>query len=214
MERGQLTEYELKLRKSIAYNIKTLLKKKNMTQKELSSITKIPTSTLSDYLNAKSLAVPGNVQKIADALGVSKSEIDPSFGPSLEAVGDTISLPIIGRISCGNGSVAFEDIEGYQTIPSEWASGEDHFFLRAKGDSMTGARIYDGDLLLIRKQPTVENGEIAAVVINGEDAVLKRVYQNGDQVILQSENPNFPPIFTKIDDVIIVGKLKMNVIKF
>lgn len=80
MQRGQYTEYEMKIRKAIANNLRRLLKENRMTQKRLSEITEIPTSTISDYLNEKSLAVPGNVQKIALALNVSKDQIDPSFG--------------------------------------------------------------------------------------------------------------------------------------
>lgn len=77
---------------------------------------------------------------------------------------------------------------------------------------MVGARIYEGDLLLIRRQPTVENGEIAAVIIDGEDAVLKRVFNNGDQLVLQSENPNYRPIIVSVKNVRIVGKLKKVII--
>lgn len=73
---------------------------------------------------------------------------------------------------------------------------------------MSGARIHDGYLLLIRKQDDVENGEIAAVMINGEDAVLKRVVKNDGQIILVSENPEYPLIFCPPDEVQIIGKLK------
>ena len=79
MDRGKLTEIELKLRKEIAQNLRRLLNERRMTQKQLSDKTGIPTSTISDYLRAKSLAVPGNVQKMALALGVTKGDIDPSF---------------------------------------------------------------------------------------------------------------------------------------
>ena len=68
-------------------------------------------------------------------------DIDPS---------DTILIPIVGRISCGNGVWAYEEIEGYEPTPREWVKDGDYFYLRAKGDSMTGARIHDGDLLLIK----------------------------------------------------------------
>lgn len=84
MERGKHTEYELMLRKSIGRNLKKLSKEKHITQKELSVLSGIPTSTLSDYFNGNSLAVPGNVEKLARALGVSKEKIDPSFGDSNE----------------------------------------------------------------------------------------------------------------------------------
>lgn len=80
MVRGKYTEYEIYIRRKIADNIRRLLDQHKMTQKKLSEVTGIPTSTLSDYLNEKSLAVPGNVQKIANAFGVRKEDVDPSFG--------------------------------------------------------------------------------------------------------------------------------------
>jgi len=119
-------------------------------------------------------------------------------------------LPIVGHISCGNGVLAYEDIEGYEP-PKEWVAGGEFFYLRAKGDSMTGARIQEGDLLLIRKQPEVENGEIAAVLVE-EEAVLKKVYMNNGQLVLQAENPRYPPVFAPPADVCIIGKLKKVVI--
>lgn len=120
-------------------------------------------------------------------------------------------LPIVGHISCGNGVLAYEDIEGYEPTPKEWIKGGDYFYLRAKGDSMTGARIQEGALLLIRKQPEVENGEIAAVLVE-EEAVLKKVYMNNGQLVLQAENPRYPPVFAPPADVCIIGKLKKVVI--
>lgn len=136
-----------------------------------------------------------------------------TFDGIIPANGELVNVPIVGKVSCGNGTLALEEIEGYETIPKEWLAGGEHFYLRAKGDSMTGARIFEGDLLLIRKQPAVENGEIAAVLI-GEEAVLKRVYIVGDQLVLQSENPNYPPIFVPPAEARIIGKLKMATIKF
>ncbi|MDD2235473.1 MAG: LexA family transcriptional regulator [Desulfitobacteriaceae bacterium] len=125
-----------------------------------------------------------------------------------------VRLPIVGRLCCGNGALAFEDIEDYEPTPKEWLSGGDYFYLRAKGDSMTGARIHDGDLLLIRKQPEVENGEIAAVIIDNQEAVLKRIYRNNGQIVLQSENPNYPPIFAPPAHIRIIGRLSRTVIKY
>lgn len=74
------TEFEMQLRRAIANNLKRLLSINKMSQRQLSLKTGIPTSTISDYVNARSLAVPGNIEKMARALGVSKEEIDPSFG--------------------------------------------------------------------------------------------------------------------------------------
>jgi repressor LexA len=128
--------------------------------------------------------------------------------------GEMVNLPIVGQVSCGNGTLTYEDIEGFELTPKEWVSGGDFFYLRAKGDSMTGARINDGDLLLIRKQEMVEEGEIAAVCVNDE-IFLKRVYIIGDAVILQSENLDYPPVIcTKDSPAIIIGKLKRTVILY
>lgn len=83
-ERGKHTEFEMKLRRAIAENLRRLLKEHNMTQRELSEKAGLPTSTISDYVNGKSLALPGNVEKLAAALGVSKDEIDPSFSDDID----------------------------------------------------------------------------------------------------------------------------------
>lgn len=212
--RKKYTEVDKRLMKEMAYNLKIILDKKNVSQKGLADLTGLSTSAISDYVNAKTLMSPGNVQLISDALDVQKSDIDPTFrGTSplnYEPVTNLVKLPLVGKISCGNGIIAFEEIEGYESTPKEWLNGGEYFYLRAKGDSMTGARIHDGDLLLIRKQPEVEDGEIAAVIINDE-AVLKRVYKRNGTLILQSENQKYPPIIAN-GQVQIIGKLKKIVI--
>lgn len=125
-------------------------------------------------------------------------------------------IPLYGKISCGDGAIIYEEPAEYKTTPKEWTRGGEYFYLRAKGDSMTGARINEGDLLLIRKQDVVENGEIAAVVIDDE-VVLKRVYKDNGTFTLVSENPKHPP--KKYDPktdchIRIIGKLKKLIVEF
>ncbi|OEK55064.1 LexA family protein [Staphylococcus equorum] len=123
-------------------------------------------------------------------------------------------LPIVSEVYCGSGTVAFKDILGYEFTPKEWLNGGEYFFLEAKGDSMIGARVNDSDLVLIRVQPTFENGEIMCVNLNGE-TLLKRVYEQNNTIILQSENSKYEPrIVGPSDDFRIVGKLKRVVIKY
>lgn len=218
-----MIDRDLPLKKEIAENIKRLIKANGWTQLKLSEISGISKSTLSDYINCKTLINPGNVEKLSIAFKVNKSEIDPSFKstdskltflPTYNERSKFKSLPVVGTISCGNGVVAYEDIEGYEDTPSSWLNGGDYFYLKAKGDSMINARIYEGDLLLIRIQEEVENGEIAAVLVDGE-AVLKRVYNTGDQLILQSENPKYQPIVVDGNkDVKVIGRLKKVVLNF
>lgn len=218
--RKKYSEIEKQLMKEMANNLKAILDKKGISQKDLAAKTEYSTSAISDYANAKTLMSPGTIQAIADALNVKKSEIDPTFRgsvvnetPGVYDVSEVANLPIVGRISCGNGVVAYEEIERYEPIPKQWVAGGDYFLLRAKGDSMINARINHGDILLIRRQPDVENGQIAAVLI-GDEAVLKRIYRDGDQLRLHSENPAYPTIYAPPAEVRIIGKLSRVLIEF
>ena len=97
---------------------------------------------------------------------------------------------LLGSIACGTPILAQENIEEYLHIPENIAAD---FCLRCKGDSMINARIFDGDIVLIREQPDVDNGEIAAVLIDDE-ATLKRVYKYPNRIELRAENPLFAPL--------------------
>lgn len=213
----------LPLKRKISENIKRLMKERGWTQLKTSEESKISKSTLSDYINCRTLINPGNVEKLSEAFGVAKSEIDPSFKTSdlnkgeLElspCFSDNVKLPVVGKISCGTGLLAFEEVERYEPTPKEWLNGGEYFYLRAKGDSMINARIMDGDLLLIRKQNDVESGEIAAVLIDDE-AVLKKVHKTDSGIILESANPKYPPmILNGNKNIKIIGKLKKVVLNF
>ena len=114
-------------------------------------------------------------------------------------------LPIIGTIACGEQILANENIDGYFNVEKSLKAD---FCLRCKGDSMINARIYDGDIVFIKKQSDVEDGEIAAVLIDDE-ATLKRVYKMPGRITLRAENPTFKPIELKEDDmkdIRIIGK--------
>lgn len=114
-------------------------------------------------------------------------------------------VPLLGTIACGEPILAEENIEEYVKIPKDMAGD---FALRCKGDSMINARIFDGDIVYIRQQDTVENGEIAAVLIDNE-ATLKRVRLFDDHVSLEPENPMYKPLVywnEEMNDVRILGK--------
>lgn len=115
-------------------------------------------------------------------------------------------VPLIGTIAAGTPILASENFDGF-----EFVSQRDNidFCLRVTGNSMIGARIYDGDIVFIKQQPDVENGEIAAVMINDEDATLKRVYKVDGAIILHAENPEYKDmVFSKKDikNIKIIGK--------
>ncbi|ARF68917.1 LexA family transcriptional repressor [Paenibacillus larvae subsp. pulvifaciens] len=189
--------------------LKELRKLEGWTQEEVAKKLGVTKQTYSHYENETRKP---SLEMIKELANVYRVNIDDIFSEDGKKE-DIIFLPVVGQICCGNGVLAYENIESYESVPREWVKGAEHFFLRAKGDSMNGARIYDNDLILIRKQPTVENGEIAAILVE-EEAVLKRVYKNGEQLVLQSENPKYPPIFAPPVEVCIIGKLVMNIVKY
>lgn len=108
----------------------------------------------------------------------------------LEELPEVKPVPIIGEIACGDPILAVENHDGEANIPK---SSSADFALRCNGDSMINARIFPGDLVLIRQQSDVDNGDIAAVLIDGE-ATLKRVYKYSGRVELRPENPLYPII--------------------
>lgn len=122
-----------------------------------------------------------------------------------EPIPNLVPAPRLGTIACGAPILAQQNIEGYDLVP-DWAGCD--FTLRCKGDSMIGARIFDGDVVCIHAQPEVENGEIAAVLVDDE-ATLKRVRRYPDHIVLQPENPNYRPLVfwdEEMNQVQILGK--------
>lgn len=101
-----------------------------------------------------------------------------------------VRVPRMGAIACGQPILAEQNVECCDLVP-DWAHCD--FTLVCRGDSMIGARIYDGDVVCIHSQPQVENGEIAAVLIDDE-ATLKRVQIYSDHIVLEPENPNYRPL--------------------
>lgn len=117
----------------------------------------------------------------------------------------TKAVPLLGTIACGKPILAVENVSCYVRIDEEVKVD---FALECKGDSMINARIFDGDVVYIREQPDVENGEIAAVLI-GEEATLKKVYKYPSKIVLCPENPLYDDIVyseEKMNEIRILGK--------
>ncbi len=115
-------------------------------------------------------------------------------------------IPILGRVAAGVPLLATGNIEDYLDLKG-MLDGEDMFMLRVKGDSMVEAGINDGDMVLTRSQPSVENGEIAVVLI-GDEATVKKVRCKGGRIVLEPANPKYQPmIYGPGDDVRIAGKV-------
>ncbi|MBE6745873.1 MAG: helix-turn-helix domain-containing protein [Ruminococcaceae bacterium] len=134
--------------------------------------------------------------------------MDPSatIPTGFSPVPDTVKRPRLGKISCGVPIMSEENFDGYDEVPKHI---DCDFTLVCDGDSMTGARILDGDIVYIKQQPMVENGEIAAVLVDGCEKLLKRVYITETSITLQAENPKYSPLIFIREDmnrVSIIGK--------
>lgn len=162
--------------------------------------TKLNKSTLSRYENMTQEPMVSTVKRFADFFNVDVAEfIDDEASNSENDFHESLGIlplppmkrvPLIGTIACGNPILAVELHEETVEMPEDIHAD---FALRCRGDSMIDARIYDGDLVYIRRQPIVENGQIAAVLID-EEVTLKRVYISPDRILLQPENNMYQPL--------------------
>lgn len=131
---------------------------------------------------------------------------------ALEVVGKkeskTVDLPVVGRVAAGIPLLADENIEDYFPVSKNLVRTTGMFLLRVNGDSMKNAAILDGDLLLVRPQPFVDQGTIAVVLIDNE-ATVKRFYKYNDRIELHPENPNYEPIVcnTETGLIRVIGKV-------
>jgi len=118
-----------------------------------------------------------------------------------------VDLPLLGRIQAGLPILAEENREGTIPLPREWVGDTTVFLLKVEGDSMIDAHILPADMVLVRKQPTAENGEIVVARVNGDEATLKRFYQLDGKIRLKPENSRYQVIELGADEVEIVGKV-------
>ncbi|MDG3374499.1 XRE family transcriptional regulator, partial [Vibrio parahaemolyticus] len=184
-------------------NLQRLRKLKNISMNELAESIGVSQSTISDWENGKKMPRSGSIQKIADYFNVPKTELliekNESEGLSLYPISQLVNIPILGTITCGQPILAVENFEGYRYEAEESLPAGNLFYLKTRGNSMTPT-IPEGSFVLIKEQPDVEDGEIAAVIVNGDDeATLKRVKRQNGLVMLIADNPNYAPIIITPD---------------
>ena len=191
-----------------------LRKQDGLTQEQLAKALGMAKSSISMYENGKRIPSFEVAEAMADFFNVNMDELcgrdKPAF--SLYGTPDNIipmpqmnTVPLVGTIACGDPILAEENIEDYIGMPEHVRAD---FALRCKGDSMIGARIHDGDIVYIKQDAYVNNGDIAAVLIDDE-ATLKRIYRNEGSVVLQPENPAYAPLVfagSELETLRLLGK--------
>jgi len=205
-----------------------------VSTKKLSERQKNILKYIEDYVDER--GYPPSIREIGDKVGISSTSVvdynlrvleregrirrDREVSRGLELVGAqraqrqaqprVVRIPVIGRIAAGSPIEAIEDPSDVLELPVG-SVPDDCFALRVRGMSMIEDHIDDGDLVVIRPQPRVENGEIAVAIVNDNTAnggaTLKRFYQDGDRVRLEPRNPTMKPILVPADQVEVRGKV-------
>ena len=195
------------MKSDIGKRISEIRRERGYNQEQLAEMALISRITLARYETGAIEPGALALSRIADALGVTTDELlcrTEKLPPFISIVQNAV--PVVGEIACGTPITAEQNIEGYADLPDGIHAD---FALKCKGDSMTPI-FNDGDLVLIRQQPEVEEGEIAAVGIQRDgftEATLKHVYQHGDSILLVATNPKFAPqVFTADDSPTVYGK--------
>ena len=175
---------------SIADRVKTLRKQHNLTQKELAEQLFKSESTIRMWELGKSEPDLETLNSLSRIFNVST---DYLIGKSF-AYKKGIKIPVYGSVAAGIPMEAITDIEDYEEISEEMASLGEYAALKIKGDSME-PRMTAGDVVIVRIQETIENGEIAIVMINGDEATCKKIMKTNDGIMLISTNPKYEPMF-------------------
>lgn len=197
----------------ISDKILYIITSKEISYGELSEHTGIPKSALQRYATGQTEKIPiDRLEKIAKAIGTSAAYLmgwedspEAKLPANIIPMPEMRKIPLLGNIACGAPILADDHIEEYIDIPRHVRAD---FALTCKGDSMINARIFNGDVVYIRQQEAVDNGEIAAVLIDNE-ATLKRVQLYEDHISLEPENPQYRPIVLwgeEMNTVRILGK--------
>ena len=199
-------------RNILASNLKELADKKRVTQADIVRDLELSESTVRSWFNGEKYPRIQKLQLLAEYFNVPRSRLTEKRAENL-SIATLKRIPVLGEIACGDPITADDNIIDYRDEIAEQLPTGDLFYLKAKGESMSPT-ITNGSYVLIKVQPNVENGEIAAVLVNGDtEATLKRVKRQGDIVMLVADNPEYMPyVITKDNPARIIGKaIKMSV---
>lgn len=196
-------------RQIVSNNLNELAKRKGVIPADLVRDLGIAEATIRSWFNGTKYPRIQSVQQLADYFGVPRSRITEEWVPNkIRSNGRVVRVPVLGTIACGSPILSEDNVDYYEDELEELLPSGNVFYLKTKGDSMFPT-IPDKSLVLIREQPSVENGEIAAVLVNGDmEATLKRVHFSGDTILLQADNPLYPPYIVSEDNPArIIGKV-------
>lgn len=169
-----------KVKTIFSNNLKKYMNMIGVNQNDIAKITGVSQQSVSNWINRKQIPRMGIIERLADYFGILKSDLLEDK----DDVSNGIKIPILGTVIAGIPVTAVEDIIGYEEISEKMARCGDYFALKIKGDSME-PKMSKGDIVIVKQQNTVENGQIAIVLVNGDEATVKKVRfrDNGIELI-------------------------------
>jgi SOS-response transcriptional repressors (RecA-mediated autopeptidases) len=176
--------------------LKKLRDDKNLTQTELGKAFSISDATINRYEKNQRQPDTDTLNKLADYFNVTvdyllgRSDFKSNVPDGAIKVNGFVRIPVLGVIRAGEPMYAEQNIIDYEYVATLHLPQGECFFLKVVGDSMNLSNIVEGSLVLVRVQEEVENGEIAVVLVNGDDATVKRFYKNGNTVTLMPNSTN------------------------
>lgn len=179
-------------------NLRKLRIAKGLQQKELAPLLNIKISTYCQYETGKRQPDYDTLKKIADYFEVSTDYLIGREEPKEKSKG--VRIPVLGHVAAGIPIEAIEDILDYEEITEDEARMGEYFALKIKGHSMEPT-ISNGDVVIVIRQSTIENGEIAIVFVDGEEATCKKIKKTPDGVMLIPLNQNYDTMFYSNKDI-------------
>lgn len=193
---------------SFCSRLNKIMNYRNIKPIELSEKTNIDKSKISSYMSGRYKPKQDGVYLLAKALNVSEAWLmgyDVPMHIIKENTNKTINIPVLGNIPAGIPMEMIEDIGEFESISEDMLKGGKEYFAlkidEENGHSME-PEYKPGDILIVLKQDTCENGDDCIIAVNGDDATFKRVFKNENGIILQPLNPSYPPIIYSNDDII------------
>nr|DAH37258.1 MAG TPA: Repressor protein CI [Caudoviricetes sp.] len=191
-------------------HLKKIREAKGLLQKDVATVLGVDRTTYVKYERGDSDPGKDNIVKLANFFGVSTDYI-LEHENKLATAKKGVEIPVLGKVVAGIPIDAIEEIIDYEEITPEMASQGEHFGLTVKGDSME-PKFSDGDVVIVRKQSDVDTGDIAVVLVNGNEATLKKLKKRPDGIMLIPTNPQYEVMFynnTEIENlpVSIIGKV-------
>lgn len=200
---------DIEIRHTFSIRLKKLLTEHELTQHQLSKILNVSESTVGKWILEKSLPRMGVIQKLSEYFNVPKSYFLEKQDNPEKSITKGVRIPILGRVVAGIPLEAITDIEGYEEITPKMASLGEYFALKIKGHSME-PQILDSDIVICKCQSDVESGDIAIILVNGDEATCKQIKKSPDGVTLIGFNPLvYPPHFYSNKEI---EELPVNVI--